>query len=74
MIHYLLFIVMGNYNFTQMMFAFCVGFAVMFVLSVKEIENFKGCNYESWNYWPGDNGGGNVSSYDEGRTRNMGVQ
>ena len=39
---YLLFIVMGNYNFTQMLFAFCVGVGVMFVLSVKEIENFKG--------------------------------
>lgn len=74
MIPYLLFIVMGNYNFTQMLFAFCVGAGVMFVLSVKEIEKFKGCNYESWNHWPGDNGRGNVSSNDEGRNRNMGVQ
>ena len=34
---------MGNYNFPQMLFAFCLGFVTMFVLSVKEIENFKGC-------------------------------
>ena len=34
---------MGNYNFPQMLFAFCLGFATMFVLSIKEIENFKGC-------------------------------
>ena len=34
---------MGNYNFPQMLFAFCIGFATMFVLSIKEIENFKGC-------------------------------
>ena len=73
MIPYLLFIVMGNYNFTQMLFAFCVGVGVMFVLSVKEIEKFKGCSYESRDYWTGDNGRRNVSSYDEGRTRNMGV-
>ena len=33
---------MGNYNFPQMLFAFCLGFATMFVLSV-EINNFKGC-------------------------------
>ena len=29
---------MGNYNFPQMLFAFCLGFATMFVLSIKEIE------------------------------------
>jgi|TARA_B000000565_G_scaffold169202_1_gene128082 hypothetical protein len=34
---------MGNYNFPQMLFAFCLGFVTMFVLSVKEIDNFKGC-------------------------------
>ena len=34
---------MGNYNFTQMLFSFCVGFVCMFVLSVNEIQNFKGC-------------------------------
>ena len=33
---------MGNYNFPQMLFAFCIGFATMFVLSIKEKENFKG--------------------------------
>ena len=35
---------MGNYNFPQMLFAFCLGFVTMFVLSVNDtIENFKGC-------------------------------
>jgi hypothetical protein len=34
---------MGNYNFPQMLFAFCLGFATMFVLSVDEINDFKGC-------------------------------
>ena len=34
---------MGNYNFPQMLFAFCLGFVTMFVLSVNEIHNFKGC-------------------------------
>ena len=30
---------MGNYNFTQMLFAFCLGFVTMFVLSVNEIND-----------------------------------
>ena len=34
---------MGNYNFPQMLFAFCLGFATMFVLAVDEINDFKGC-------------------------------
>ena len=34
---------MGNYNFPQMLFAFCLGFCTMFVLSVNEINEFKGC-------------------------------
>ena len=34
---------MGNYNFPQMLFAFCLGFATMFVLSVDTINDFKGC-------------------------------
>ena len=34
---------MGNYNFPQMLFAFCVGFATMFVLAIDEINDFKGC-------------------------------
>ena len=34
---------MGNYNFPQMLFAFCLGFVTMFVLSVNEINKFKGC-------------------------------
>ena len=32
-----------NYNFPQMLFAFCLGFTCMFVLSVDEIQKFKGC-------------------------------
>ena len=34
---------MGNYNFPQMLFAFCLGFVTMFVLAVDEIDSFKGC-------------------------------
>ena len=34
---------MGNYNFPQMLFAFCVGFCTMFVLAIDEINDFKGC-------------------------------
>ena len=34
---------MGNYNFPQMLFAFCLGFCTMFVLAVNEINEFKGC-------------------------------
>ena len=34
---------MGNYNFPQMLFAFCLGFCTMFVLDVDEINDFKGC-------------------------------
>ena len=34
---------MGNYNFPQMIFAFCLGFVCMFVLSADEINDFKGC-------------------------------
>ena len=34
---------MGNYNFPQMLFAFCLGFVTCFVISVNEIHNFKGC-------------------------------
>ena len=32
-----------NYNFAQMLFAFCLGATVMFVLAVDEINDFKGC-------------------------------
>ena len=39
---------MGNYNFPQMLFAFCLGFATMFVLSVNEINNFKGCPFPEY--------------------------
>ena len=34
---------MGNDNFPQMLFAFCIGFCTMFVLAVDEINDFKGC-------------------------------
>ena len=33
----------GNYNFPQMLFAFCLGFVTMFLVSVNEINDFKGC-------------------------------
>ena len=36
---------MGNYNFPQMLFAFCLGCATMFVAAVNEIDKFKGCPY-----------------------------
>ena len=39
---------MGNYNFPQMLFAFCLGFVTMFVLSVNEINEFKGCPLPSY--------------------------
>ena len=39
---------MGNYNFTQMLFAFCLGFVTMFVLSVNEINEFKGCPFPEY--------------------------
>ena len=32
-----------NYNFPQMLFAFCLGFVTMFVLFVDELQDFKGC-------------------------------
>ena len=38
----------GNYNFPQMLFAFCLGFVTMFVLSVNEINEFKGCPLPSY--------------------------
>ena len=34
---------MGNYNFPQMLFAFCLGFVTMFVLFQNELDEFKGC-------------------------------
>ena len=39
---------MGNYNFPQMLFAFCLGFVTMFVLSVNEIDKFKGCPFPEY--------------------------
>jgi len=37
-----------NFNFPQLVFAFCLGVTVMFVLAVDEIDRFKGCP----SYWP----------------------
>ena len=34
---------MGNYNFPQMLFAFCLGAGTIFVAAVNEIDKFKGC-------------------------------
>ena len=39
---------MGNYNFPQMLFAFCLGFSTMFVLAIDEIQDFKGCPLPSY--------------------------
>ena len=39
---------MGNYNFTQMLFAFWLGFVTMFVLAVNEINEFKGCPFPEY--------------------------
>ena len=33
----------GNYNFPQVLFAFLLGAATMFMLSVNEVNEFKGC-------------------------------
>ena len=38
---------MGNYNFPQMLFAFCLGFVTMFVLFQNELNEFKGCPFPS---------------------------
>ena len=50
-----------NYNFGELVFAFLLGFVCMFVLSVKEIHDFKGCTYESRTYRTRTNGRGNGS-------------
>ena len=34
---------MGNYNFPQMLFDFCLGCATIFVAAVNEIDKFNGC-------------------------------
>ena len=35
-----------NYNLPQVIFAFILGVTSMFLLSVDEIKDFKGCNYQ----------------------------
>ena len=50
-----------NYNFPQLCFAFLLGVGMMFVLSIKEIHDFKGCTYESRNDWTRTDGRRNVS-------------
>ena len=35
-----------NYNLPQVIFAFILGLTVMFLLSVDEIRDFKGCTYQ----------------------------
>lgn len=39
---------MGNYNFAQMLFAFCLGFTTMFILSIDEINKFKWCPMDGY--------------------------
>jgi hypothetical protein len=34
-----------NYNFPQVIFAFILGLTTMFLLTVDEIRDFKGCDY-----------------------------
>jgi hypothetical protein len=35
-----------NYNFPQVIFAFILGITTMFLLSIDEIRDFKGCDYQ----------------------------
>ena len=49
-----------NYNFAQVLFAFIVGVVAMFLMSVNEIQKFKGCTYESRSNWTRTNGRRNV--------------
>ena len=44
-----------NYNFPQVLFAFCLGFTCMFVLSVDEIQKFKGCPFPEYFDEPSSN-------------------
>ena len=39
---------MGNYNFPQMLFAFCLGSVTMFVLFQIELNEFKGCPFPEY--------------------------
>lgn len=57
-----------NYNFPQLCFAFLLGAGMMFVLSIKEIHDFKGCYYESRNDWSRKDGGGNVPPSHQSRS------
>ena len=38
----------GNYNFPQVLFAFLLGATTMFMLSVNEVNDFKGCQSENF--------------------------
>jgi len=35
-----------NYNLPQVIFAFILGLTAMFLLSIDEIRDFKGCTYQ----------------------------
>jgi hypothetical protein len=39
----------GNYNFPQLLFAFLLGLSTMFLLTVDEIQDFKGCPVSEYN-------------------------
>jgi len=62
-----------NYNFPQLVFAFLLGSIMMFLLSINEVQKFKGCYYESRTYRIGTDGRRNVSPYDESRNRSLGL-
>ena len=63
-----------NYNFAQVLFAFIVGVVAMFLMSVNEIQKFKGCTYESRSYRTRSNGRRDVPSNEiQGEHRSLGL-
>jgi len=63
-----------NYNFAQVLFAFIVGVVAMFLMSVNEIQKFKGCTYESRSYRTRSNGRRDVPSNEvQGEHRGLGL-